>query len=61
MPSIHPLVGYEVGGAAHHTAEFAAHGATASADRAALDAAFGLAMAAAGAAVDPRERERLLG
>lgn len=60
VPSIHPLVGYEVGGAAHHTAEFAAHGATASADRAVLDGAFGLAMAAAAAALDPRERERLL-
>jgi len=61
VPSIHPLVGYDVGGAAHHTAEFAAHGATASADRAVLDAAFGLAMAAAAAAADPRERERLVG
>lgn len=60
IPSIHPLLGYEVGGAAHHTAEFAAHGATASADRAVLDGAFGLAMAAAAAAQDPRERERLL-
>ncbi|WP_210725784.1 amidohydrolase [Arthrobacter silvisoli] len=61
LPSIHPLVGYEVGGAAHHTAEFAAHGATASADRAVLDGAFGLAMAAAAAALDPRERARLVG
>lgn len=61
VPSIHPLLGYDVGGAAHHTAEFAAYGSSASADRAALDGAFGLAAAAAAAAIDPRQRARLLG
>lgn len=61
VPSIHPMLGYDVGGAAHHTAEFAAHGSSASADRAVLDGAFGLAMAASTAAADPRQRERLLG
>ncbi|WP_211876984.1 amidohydrolase [Pseudarthrobacter albicanus] len=60
VPSIHPLLGYNVGGAAHHTAEFAAHGSSASADRAVVDGAFGLAMAASVAAVDPEQRERLL-
>ncbi|GAB3557325.1 M20 family metallopeptidase [Arthrobacter alkaliphilus] len=60
VPSIHPLLGYEVGGAAHHTAEFAAHGSSVSADRAVLDGAFGLAMAASAAALDDRQRERLL-
>lgn len=60
VPSIHPMLGYDVGGAAHHTAEFAAHGSSASADRAVLDGAFGLAMAASAAAADPRQRERLL-
>ncbi len=60
VPSIHPMVGYEVRGAAHHTAEFAAFGATAAADKAVLDAAFGMAAAACAAAVDPSERERLL-
>ncbi|MEZ2391857.1 amidohydrolase [bacterium RCC_150] len=61
VPSIHPILGYDVGGAAHHTAEFAAHGSSASADRAVLDGAFGLALAASAAARDPRQRERLLG
>lgn len=61
VPSIHQMLGYDVGGAAHHTAEFAAHGSSASADRAVLDGAFGLAMAASAAAADPRQRERLLG
>ncbi|MFK0003208.1 amidohydrolase [Paenarthrobacter sp. NPDC090522] len=60
VPSIHPMVGYEVRGAAHHTAGFAAFGASASADLAALDASFGLAAAACAAAVDPVERERLV-
>jgi amidohydrolase len=61
VPSIHPLLGYDVGGAAHHTAEFAAYGSSASADRAVLDGAFGLAVAAGAAARDPRQRARLLG
>ena len=61
VPSIHPLLGYDVGGAAHHTAEFAAYGSSASADRAVLDGAFGLAAAAAAAALDTRQRARLLG
>jgi amidohydrolase len=61
VPSIHPLLGYDVGGAAHHTAEFAAYGSSASADRAVLDGAFGLAAAASTAARDPGQRARLLG
>ncbi|MEV7664071.1 amidohydrolase [Paenarthrobacter sp. NPDC089316] len=60
VPSIHPMVGYDVRGAAHHTAEFAAFGASPDADRAVLDAAFGLATAAAAAALDPVQRKRLL-
>ncbi|MDR6558638.1 amidohydrolase [Arthrobacter pascens] len=61
VPSIHPLLGYDVGGAAHHTADFAAYGSSASADSAVMDGAFGLAAAAAAAARDPRQRARLLG
>lgn len=61
VPSIHPLLGYDVGGAAHHTAEFAAFGSSVSADRAVLDGAFGLAAAASAAAGDARQRARLLG
>lgn len=60
MPSIHPMIGYDVAGAVHHTAEFTAAGATPSADAAVLDAAYGLAAAAAALASDPVERERLL-
>jgi amidohydrolase len=60
VPSIHPMLGYDVGGAAHHTAEFSAHGSSASADRAVLDGAYGLAMAAATASADPQQRTRLL-
>ncbi|MGJ3190557.1 M20 family metallopeptidase [Paenarthrobacter nitroguajacolicus] len=60
VPSIHPMVGYDVRGAAHHTAEFAAFGASAGADKAVLDGSFGLAAAACAAALDPAQRERLL-
>lgn len=60
VPTIHPMVGYDVGGAVHHTADFAAHGSSASADLAALDGAFGLAMAASVAALEPEQRARLL-
>lgn len=59
VPSIHPLVGYEVDGAAHHTPNFARHGTSPSADRAVRDAAFGLAVAAAAAVLEPVQRERL--
>jgi amidohydrolase len=60
VPSIHPMVGYDVKGSAHHTAEFASFGASAGADRAVLDGSFGLAAAACAAALDPEERNRLL-
>lgn len=60
VPSIHPMVGYDVRGAAHHTAKFAAFGASAGADKAVLDGSFGLAAAACAAAVDPEQRKRLL-
>jgi amidohydrolase len=61
VPSIHPMIGYDVAGAAHHTADFAAQGTTPGADAAILDAAYGLAAAAAAVASDPDERSRLLG
>jgi amidohydrolase len=60
VPSIHPMVGYDVRGAAHHTAEFAAFGASAGADRAVLDGSFAMAAAACAAAMDPEQRRRLL-
>ncbi|MDQ0863267.1 amidohydrolase [Arthrobacter globiformis] len=60
VPSIHPMVGYDVRGSAHHTAEFAAFGASAGADKAVLDGSFGLASAACAAATDPEQTRRLL-
>ncbi len=61
VPSIHPVVGYDVrGGAAHHTAEFAAFGASAGADQAVLDGSFGMAAAACAAAMDAEQLKRLL-
>lgn len=60
VPTIHPMIGLDAEGAAMHTAEFAAAAVTASADRAVLDAAFGLAATAAKVALDPAQRERLL-
>lgn len=60
LPSIHPQIGYEVHGAVNHNKAFAAYGATASADRAVLDAAYGLAMAMGIAATDEDLRIRLM-
>lgn len=60
MPAIHPMLGYDMNGAVHHTREFASYGKTASADAAIATGAWGIAAAAATAANDPAERERLL-
>lgn len=60
IPSIHPMIGFDVAGAVHHTAGFAAAAATPHADAALLDAAYGLAAAAASVATEPVQRERLL-
>ena len=60
VPSLHPVIGYDVAGAAHHTAAFAAHGCSPSADEAVLDAALALAEVAHDLAVDPELRGRLL-
>lgn len=60
MPSLHPMIGYEVDGAAHHTAEFASHGKSDSANHAIADAAYGLAAAVTDLATDSAQRNRLL-
>jgi hypothetical protein len=60
VPSIHPIIGYDVGGAAHHTAAFAAYGTTREADRAVLDGGLALALVVHDAAVDAALRRRLL-
>lgn len=60
IPSIHPMLGYDIGGAFHHTVEFTQHGVSESADEAIGIGAFGMAVAAAAAALNPKERKRLL-
>lgn len=60
LPAIHPTIGYDVGGAAHHTAEFAEHGTTAAADAAVLDGAAAMALTGVDLARDPAQRARLL-
>lgn len=60
IPSIHPQIGYEVHGAVNHNADFTAHGTSASADLAVLDAAFSLATTMAIAAENAELRARLM-
>jgi amidohydrolase len=59
MPSIHPCIAIETGGAVNHQPEFAAAAVNASADRAILEGALGMAWTAIDAATGPL-RERLL-
>jgi amidohydrolase len=60
VPTIHPLVGIETGGAVNHQHEFAAACLTPSADAAVRDGALALAWTAIDAATDPALRARLL-
>ena len=60
VPAIHPMIGYDVQSAAHHTREFAHYGTTAQADAAIIDAAYAMAGAAIRAAIDWEQRTRLL-
>ncbi|MBC2638787.1 MULTISPECIES: amidohydrolase [unclassified Rhodococcus (in: high G+C Gram-positive bacteria)] len=60
LPVIHPTIGYDVGDAAHHTAEFASHGTSTSADDAVRDGAIAMALVGAELALDRHERTRLL-
>ncbi|TSB32828.1 M20 family metallopeptidase, partial [Streptomyces benahoarensis] len=57
VPSIHPLLGYDTGGARQHTAEFAAAGTTPGADRAVLDGALAMAWTGVECAGRPALRE----
>ncbi len=59
MPSIHPLVGIEAGGAANHQPAFAAACANASADRAVIDGALAMAWTAIDVAANDALRDRL--
>jgi amidohydrolase len=60
VPTIHPLIGIESGGAVNHQREFAAACVTPSADSAVRDGAVALAWTAIDAATDPALRERLI-
>ena len=60
VPSIHPLVGIDAGGAVNHQPEFAAACLGPSAEAALFDGALAMAWTAIDAAVDPPRRDRLL-
>jgi amidohydrolase len=60
VPSIHPAIGVEAGGAVNHQPEFAAACVGPSADRALGDAAVAMARTTAAAALSDEQRERLL-
>jgi amidohydrolase len=60
VPSIHPAIGVDAGGAVNHQPEFAAACVGASADRALGDAAVAMARTTAAAALSDEQRERLL-
>jgi amidohydrolase len=59
IPSIHPCIGIETGGAVNHQPEFAAAAVNASADRAVLEGALGMAWTVIDIATGP-QRDRLL-
>ncbi len=60
VPTIHPLIGIDAGGAVNHQAAFAAACVTGSADAAVHDGALAMALTAVDAATDPELRSRLL-
>lgn len=60
LPVIHPMIGYDCGGAVMHNPEFTRYGTTAGADRAVLDGGLALAWTAIGLATDENHRVRLL-
>ncbi|MEU3708581.1 M20 family metallopeptidase [Streptomyces catenulae] len=60
VPAIHPMLGYDTGGARQHTAEFAAAGTSPGADRAVLDGAVAMAWTGVECGARPALRERLL-
>ncbi len=60
LPSIHPLIGIETGGAVNHQPEFTAACLGSSAEQAIFDGAVGMAWTALDAAAGPDLRARLL-
>ncbi|WP_051871508.1 hypothetical protein [Streptomyces sclerotialus] len=59
LPTIHPMIGYDTGGARQHTDEFAAAGTSEGADRAVLDGAVAMAWTGVAPAAEAGHRERL--
>ena len=60
VPSIHPLIGIDAGGAVNHQAAFAAACVGPSAEQAIVDGALAMAWTAIDAAADPALRDHLL-
>ena len=60
MPTIHPMLAIDTGGAVNHQPEFTAACITADADRAVRDGALGMARTTIAAATDEQVRTRLL-
>ena len=60
VPSIHPYIRIEAGGAINHQPEFTAAAGTPSGDQAVIDGAIAMAWTAIDAATSPTLRERLL-
>jgi amidohydrolase len=60
VPSIHPMIGIDAGGAVNHQAEFAAACVGPSAEQALVDGALGMAWTAVDAATDTSLRAHLL-
>jgi amidohydrolase len=60
LPAIHPVIGINSLPAVNHQPEFAAHCATAEADRAVFDGALAMVWTAIDAAQDPEVRDRLM-
>lgn len=60
LPSIHPTIAIDCGGAVNHQPEFATACATPSADRAVCDGALALALTGLAAATDDAQRQRLI-
>jgi amidohydrolase len=61
LPTIQPTIGYDTGGACHHTPEFTRHGIGHGADRAVLDGAVALSEVGVSLATTEIQRARLLG
>ncbi|MEU2358335.1 amidohydrolase [Streptomyces misionensis] len=60
VPSLHPTIGYDTGGALQHTEPFARHGTSPGADQAVVDGATALARVGVELATDPVARRRFL-